>query len=102
MGLDTGGFGCILVVVNAFGRKPLSKTVTLRLDDEIYALFRSYAKNDNRSLSNFIETSALRFIREHEFVDDAEMAEIEADEGLRESLKRAHRDAKARKGRKVT
>jgi len=54
----------------------MSRTVTLRLDDEIYALFRSYAKNDNRSLSNFIETSALRSIHEHEFVVDAEMADF--------------------------
>lgn len=77
----------------------MSKTVTLRLRDEIYSLFRAYAEGDNRSLSNFIETSALRFIREYEYVDDREMAEISGDKTLQKSLRRAHRDAKARRGR---
>lgn len=79
----------------------MSKTVTLRLRDEVYSLFRAFAEGDNRSLSNFIETSALRFIREHEYVDDHESAEILADASLQKSLRRGHRDAKARKGRMV-
>ena len=40
----------------------MSKTVTLRLNDDTYAKFRAFAESDNRSLSNFIETSALRYI----------------------------------------
>jgi hypothetical protein len=79
----------------------MSKTVTLRLPDNIYSLFRSYAESDNRSLSNFIETSALLFIREHEYADDLEMAEISANDALQKSLRRGYRDAKARKGRMV-
>lgn len=79
----------------------MSKTVTLRLRDEVYSLFRVFAEGDNRSLSNFIETSALRFIREHEYVDDHELAEISSDKSLQKSLRRGRRDAKARKGRMV-
>jgi len=79
----------------------MSKTVTLRLRDNIYSLFRSFAESDNRSLSNFIETSALQFIKEHEYADDLEMAEISSNAPLQASLKRAYRDAKARKGRVV-
>jgi predicted transcriptional regulator len=79
----------------------MSKTITLRLNEDVYSKFRTYAENDNRSISNFIETSTLRYIEEHEFVDEFEMAEIEGNEELQKQLKRAHKDAKARKGRFV-
>ena len=32
----------------------MSKTVTLRLDDEVYQRFRTLAARDNRPLPNFI------------------------------------------------
>ena len=35
----------------------MCKTVTLRLDDEVYGRFRGLAARDNRPLSNFIETA---------------------------------------------
>jgi len=79
----------------------MSKTVTLRLDEKTYRKFRILAEKDNRTLSNFIQTSALRYIEESNVVDEIEMAEIESNEELNKSLKRAHRDAKARRGRLV-
>ena len=79
----------------------MSKTVTLRLDEAIYDLFRKHADGDNRSLSNFIETSALRYVQEHDYVDDFEMAEINSNSSLLKSLKAGLRDAKARKGQMV-
>ena len=60
--------------------------------------FCTHAQGDNRSLSNFIETSALRYIAEHEFVDEFEMAEIENNKDLQAGIKSALMDAKARKG----
>ena len=60
----------------------MSKTVTLRLKEEVYNAFTEAAKAENRSLSNLIETAALNTIREQQFVDDAEMAEILADHKL--------------------
>ncbi len=77
----------------------MSKTVTLRLDDEIYKRFRGLAEQDNRPLSNFIETAVLRYIEEHGLVDDFEMAEIEQNAELNRSLKKGLRDAKAKRGR---
>ncbi len=77
----------------------MSKTVTLRLNDKIYNLFRSLAESDNRPLSNFIETSALRYIEEHQYVDDFEMTEIKSNQDLNKSLKRGVKDAKAGRGR---
>lgn len=79
----------------------MSKTITLRLNDSLYQTFRSLADRDNRPLSNFIETAALRYIEENEMVDDFEMNEIRSNNQLNESLKRALKDVKDRKGRIV-
>ncbi len=79
----------------------MSKTVTLRLDDEVYSRFKSLAKDDNRPLSNYIETAALRFVEAHEYVDEFEMNEITANSSLNRSLKQGLRDAKAQRGRFV-
>ncbi|MDM8567569.1 hypothetical protein QUF74_18220 [Candidatus Halobeggiatoa sp. HSG11] len=79
----------------------MSKTVTIELTDDTYSMFCNYAKSDNRSLSNFIETSALRYISEHEYVDDFEMTEINTNNELQQGLKKAYKDAKQRKGKLV-
>ncbi|MFH1039196.1 MAG: CopG family transcriptional regulator [PVC group bacterium] len=79
----------------------MSKTVTLRLDDKVYKRFRGLAEHDNRPLSNFIETAALRFIEEHEYVDEFEMAEIRDNAELNRSIESGLRDAKAKRGRFV-
>ncbi len=79
----------------------MSKTVTLRLDDNLYRRFRGLAKHDNRPLSNFIETAALRFVEEHEYVDEFEMAEIRSNASLNRSIKAGLRDARAKRGRFV-
>jgi len=77
----------------------MAKTVTLRLDDEVYDLFREAAKAEKRPLSNLIETAALSRIREQQFVDDDEMSEILANENLLKRMKKGAREAKLGKGR---
>ena len=79
----------------------MSKTVTLRLPDAVYRRLRTLAERDNRPLSNFIETAALRYVESEEYADEFEMDEIRANKALNESLKRGVRDAKARRGRFV-
>ncbi len=79
----------------------MSKTVTLRLNDETYRKFRQCAESDNRPLSNFIETAAIRFIEDSEFVGEFEMKEIRDNAGLNRSIKRGLRDAEKRRGRFV-
>ena len=79
----------------------MSKTVTLRLDDNIYKMFKNYAADDNRPLSNFIETATLKYIEDIEYVDDFEMEEIRNNKELKQSLKRAFKDIKNKKGRFV-
>ncbi len=77
----------------------MSQTVTLRLDDSVYQKFKGLALRDNRPLSNFIQTAALRFVEQHEVVDEYEMAEIRDNAPLNHSIKRGLRDAKTKRGR---
>jgi len=77
----------------------MSTTVTLRLDEKVYRKFRGMAENDNRPLSNFIETAVLRFVEDLECVDEFEMMEIKDNASLNQSIKRGLKDAKARRGR---
>ena len=77
----------------------MSKTVTLRLNDEKYKLFRKFAELENRPLSNFIETATKKFIDKQLEIDEYEMDEIEENEELQKSLKRGIKDANKGKGR---
>jgi predicted transcriptional regulator len=79
----------------------MAKVVTLRLDDDVYRELRQAAQAENRALSNLIETAALDRIREQQFVDDGEMAEILGNERLLARLRAGSRDARRRKGRFV-
>jgi len=77
----------------------MSKTVTLRLKDDVYNALREAALAENRPLSNLIETAAMSKIREQHFVDDTEMAEILADRNLIKRIKQGSREAQLHKGR---
>jgi predicted transcriptional regulator len=77
----------------------MTKTVTLRLNDKVYNRFKGLAECDNRPLSNFIETAALRFLEELEYVDEFEMKEIQNNKSLNSGIKKGLRDAKAKRGR---
>lgn len=76
----------------------MSRIVTLRLDDATYEELREAALAENRPLSNLIETAALNRIREQQFVDDAEMAEILGNEELLARLRGGSLQARARRG----
>ena len=79
----------------------MSKTVTLRISDEVYERFREAAAAHRRPLSNLIETAALAKIDEEQFVDDHEMAEIRANEALLKRMRKGSRDAAKRRGKFV-
>ena len=76
----------------------MSKTITLRLDEETYRELKEAAAAERRPLSNLIETAALSRIREQQFVDDPEMAEILENQRLVERLRAGSRDAARRQG----
>lgn len=79
----------------------MSKTITLRLSDENYKLYRELADRDNRPISNFIETAVKRFIENNVLVDEFEMEEIRDNAELNKSLKRGLSDMKSKKGQFV-
>lgn len=79
----------------------MHKTVTLRLKDDVYKIFAEMAKAENRSLSNLIETAALKNIHEQQFVDDVELAEILSNDDLLKRLKQGSTEVQKLKGRFV-
>ena len=76
----------------------MPKTVTIRIDDKTYRSFTRRAGAQNRSLANFIETTVKEHIRDCDFAEDSEMAEILANERLVGRLRKGSRHAKRRKG----
>lgn len=79
----------------------MPKIITLRLSDEVYEEFSTGAKIDNRPISNFIETMALRQIQESSLISLEEMEEIKSNKKLLKKLESGHRDAKSKKGKFV-
>jgi hypothetical protein len=79
----------------------MPKTITLRLSDEDFQLFQAYAKAENRTLANAIETLALKQISEELFADEFEMQEILENKDLLARLKAGSHQAKRMKGRFV-
>ncbi|MBN1444625.1 MAG: CopG family transcriptional regulator [Candidatus Omnitrophica bacterium] len=79
----------------------MSKTITIRLDEKAYQKIADYSRAENRPISNFIETATLRFMKELEFTDDTEVAEILSNESFVRRLKEGSRDAKKKRGKFV-
>lgn len=79
----------------------MSKTVTMRIENNLYEKLKEHAKSENRTLSNFIETATLRYIEQIELVGYYEMKEILSNTDLMERLKSGSSDAGNKKGRFV-
>lgn len=79
----------------------MSKTVTIRLDDDKYELFKKFAEMDNRAISNFIETATSRYIEQISYPDEFEMAEINSNEDLQKSLKSGRDDVRNNRRRSI-
>jgi hypothetical protein len=54
----------------------MPKTITIRLKDDIYDLFKKAAEGEKRSISNFIEWATYSYLYEELFVSDNEMKDI--------------------------
>ena len=70
----------------------MSKTVTIRLDEDTYQMIRQAAEGQLRSISNFIEYATISYLAEEAFVSDEEMSEILSDGSLVTTLKKARRE----------
>ena len=54
----------------------MSKTITLRMDDSAYEIFKKAANGQKRSISNDIEYAAINYLYNNSTVTDDEMEEI--------------------------
>jgi predicted transcriptional regulator len=54
----------------------MAKTITVRLDDRIYNMFKKAAAGQKRTISNYIEYATLNYTVNETVVDDIEMNEI--------------------------
>jgi len=54
----------------------MAKTVTIRVDDDVYSMFKHAADGQKRTMSNFIEYAALTYLVNDMYVDDHEMQDI--------------------------
>lgn len=79
----------------------MSKTVTIRLDDETYQMIRHAAQGEMRSISNFIEYATVSYLTEEALVSDEEMGEMLSDAELLKNLKQARSDVAARRYTRV-
>ena len=65
----------------------MAKTVTLRLEKDAYDELQEEPAAQRRPLATLIATTALARIREEQFADDEEMAEILGNDALLRRLK---------------
>jgi len=70
------------------------KTVTMRVDDEIYQMIKTAADGQRRNISNFIEYATLQYLTSSQYVSDAEMNEILNDKELTKNLETGLKEAK--------
>jgi len=69
------------------------KTLTLKLDENIFNLFKTAATGERRTISNFIEFATLSYLTNKIFVSDREMNEILNDKNLVKSLNKGLKQA---------
>jgi len=54
----------------------MPKTITVRLEENVYRMFKKAAEGQKRTISNYIEYATLNYIVNETVVDDTEMSEI--------------------------
>ncbi len=70
----------------------MAKTITMRVDDETYQMFKTAAEGERRSISNFIEWATLSFLLEENVISDREMEDILRNEQLLRNLEQGHKE----------
>lgn len=70
----------------------MSKTVTIRLDEDVYQTIKSAAQAEKRTISNLMTYAAVSYLESSSFVSDEEMREIAEDTDLIHRLQIALKD----------
>ena len=72
----------------------MSKTISIRVEDDIYEMFKKAADGDRRTISNFVEYATLSYLTNEIYVSEIEMEEILNSPSLTKSLNRGLKDVK--------
>ena len=75
----------------------MHKTITLRINDDVYQMFKKAAHGSRRTISNFLEFATLSFLSNDSYVSDDEMKDILKDNNLLEDLKQGEKEIKSRR-----
>jgi len=70
------------------------KTITVRVDDNVYNILKKAADGERRTISNFIENASLSYLTNEIYVSDYEMDEILKDTRLVSGIKKGLDDVK--------
>lgn len=70
------------------------KTITVRVDDNVYNILKKAADGERRTISNFIENASLSYLTNEIYVSDYEMSEIMKDAKLVSGIKKGLDDVK--------
>jgi len=73
----------------------MMKTLTLRVDDDVYNMIKLASHGAKRNISNFIEYATLQYLTSSQYVDSNEMNEILEDKELIRSLNQGLKEAKS-------
>lgn len=79
----------------------MSKTVTVRLNDDVYQTIKSAAQAEKRTISNLIEFATVSYLENSSFVSDEEMQEILENKNLIRNLQDSLKDIEEGKYRIV-
>ena len=71
------------------------KTLTLRVDDDIYNIIKLASDGAKRNISNFIEYATLQYLTSSQYVDSNEMNEILEDKEFIKSLNQGLKEVKS-------
>jgi hypothetical protein len=72
----------------------MPKTVTMRIDDDTYQMFRKAAHGARRTISNFLEFATISYLSQETYISDSEMREISKDKDLLRDLKHGEKEIK--------
>ena len=70
------------------------KTLTLRVDDDIYSMIKLASDGAKRNISNFIEYATLQYLTSNQYMENEEMNDILNDKDLIKSLNQGLKEVK--------
>ena len=70
------------------------KTLTLRVDDDVYSMIKLASDGAKRNISNFIEYATIQYLTSSQYIDNNEMNEILNDKLLIKSLNQGLEEVK--------